>query len=428
MAAQERSKGQPSKPADLLNTDSGDDQFDVKPPAFDEACLPPPPPAVEEPPPPAFDAAVLPKPQATFDPYSTIVAPPPLPAAPEYFAPPPPSAPVYEDLMESAPSYTTLPPPVQAPSSEEDDDAALAEMMGLQHLSPEERKDLIAEQKKIMASIEQGKSATASSRADAFESRSHQAAVRAISGNNGNNSNNMVMQGAEHTREAIAQGTAIRVQCLSCDNWMQVTQAAELMFCPTCQTVCPVLHEDGGSDDAKLMQSDMQLAEQLQKEEYKLAEQGEQRRQRQEAARKEKVEQSGSSWSEWLGLAQAPSPTASSPERPTSFSQPATERGGIGVARPPGSSAGLMEAQTDSIQFSSSSPSRGPAARVAERQPLFNCVADSITSAATSFSTALNTTTLAQDGEGNVHGVDSSSLLSVPMVGRDTQYEQMNDK
>ena len=57
-------------------------------------------------------------------------------------------------------------------------------------------------------------------------------------------------------------------------------------------------------------------------------------------------------------------------------------------------------------------------ARVAESKPLFACVADSITTAASSFSTAMQTQTLTHDDEGNVHGVDGSSLLVVSQAGR----------
>jgi hypothetical protein len=136
--------------------------------------------------------------------------------------------------------------------------------------------------------------------------------------------------------------------------------------------------------------------------------------------------------------------------QPPAFAIPAErprERGELGVSRPPGSSSGggLSAArtgeETHTIAFSNSydeqdgllgsgggGTRRLPAARVAQQQPLFNCVADSITSAASQALTALNTHTLSQDEEGNVHGVDASSLLAVTNVGREqTRYEQLND-
>lgn len=99
----------------------------------------------------------------------------------------------------------------------------------------------------------------------------------------------------------------------------------------------------------------------------------------------------------------------------------------MGVSRPPGAGAGLQSAQTGEISFSNSYDGedrsllerRGPGgARVAEAKPLFACVADSITTAASSFSTAIQTQTLTHDEEGNVHGVDGSSLLVVSQAGR----------
>jgi hypothetical protein len=125
----------------------------------------------------------------------------------------------------------------------------------------------------------------------------------------------------------------------------------------------------------------------------------------------------------------------------------------LGVSRPPGSSpgGGLSSArtgeETHTIAFSNSydeqeglmgsgggggTRSRLPSARVAQQQPLFHCVADSIMSAGNQALTALNTHTLTQDGEGNVHGVDASSLLAVTNVGREgsesqSSYGQLND-
>ena len=160
-------------------------------------------------------------------------------------------------------------------------------------------------------------------------------------------------------------------------------------------------------------------------------------------------EEQSQSWMEWMGLS---SPTAaatnSSSVRPSSqmpaFAIPAErprERGEMGVSRPPGSglSSPRTGEETHTINFSNSydeqeglmgsgggGTRRLPAARVAQQQPLFNCVADSITSAASHAMTALNNAS--QDEEGNVHGVDASSLLAITNVGREsTRYEQLED-
>lgn len=474
MAAQERSK-QPALVSastsaehapDLLNADSSpkDTSNEPPPPTFDEAFLSPPPP-IESVPPPAFDATSLPPPASDtakqqsppptfiFDP----LAPPPIFEAPAEDDPPAlfmaPSAPNYEDLLEhnhqhqqqhtqqEPPSMEFLPPPIEAP------DTSLDDIMGLQGLSPEEKRALLEEQQKIMATIEANKQSGAAARADAFESRSHQAAVQAIAraGSNVRTSSQpppatvsvggqeLALHGAEQTQQAIADGTALMVQCLACENWMQVTQSATLMFCPVCQTVSPVLQED--AEAARQMQRDMELAEQLQKEEYKRADQQEQRATR-ASTQQPPAQSTTSSWLEWFGMSSASTvPTAeTSPDR--QFAQPPLQRGEVGVSRPPGAStntssspARLVSANTDTIRSSgpdslwdtSGSPTSRSSpgmARVAEQKPLFSCVADSIATAATSLYTQ---TMMPTDEEGNVHGVDSSSLLAVPQIGRNSR-------
>ena len=102
----------------------------------------------------------------------------------------------------------------------------------------------------------------------------------------------------------------------------------------------------------------------------------------------------------------------------------------MGVSRPPGSGGRRtlepVHTGEESIGRAPSYDEGGPLldggkAVVAQKQSLFACVGDSITSAATSLTNAL-----AQDEEGNVHGVDSSGLLAVTQVGRDTQYQNMD--
>ena len=440
MAAQERAKqAQQPTPAAKDPPPAFDDlilkneEEDSKPPAFDASMVPPP----QETAPPAFDDSLLP-PSASDTATTTNAAAMFDPLA----APPAPSAPSFEDLGDllSQPTGVVgtneptpmMPPPFEAPpsTSENDSNDAIEAILGMEGLSEEEKRALIAEQEKIMASIEASKSNAAASAADAFEQRSTAAAIQAVSGGTGSsttrslqlqNGEQVQLHGQEQTRQAIADGTAALVQCLSCENWMQVTQAATLMFCPVCQTVSPVLIADESTDVAASaqLQSDLELAQQLQKEEYQAAERAEQRqKQKKEQA---KAASASGSWMEWFGFS---SGAAESPERPTSFAQAPVGRGQQGVSRPPGSGAAspgrLTSANTESIQFTSSADEEDAllsggspgGARMAESKPLFSCVADSITSAAS------NLMTLPSDAEGNVHGVDSSSLLAVPMVGR----------
>jgi hypothetical protein len=342
-------------------------------------------------------------------------------------------------------------PPVPVPPPEESqgglDEETLQAILGMEGLSMEEKQAMIAEQERILQEFEDKKKSSQTTAADAFVQRSHAAAVQAIGGRSSSsaaqstsaaggrtvdigNGQEVALRGADQTNKAIEDGTAVVAQCLSCENWMQVTGNATLMFCPVCQTVSPVL-KDGDDAAAAQMKADMELAQRLQNEEYNTAEQV--RRPAKKATTPTAAANASGSWMDWLGLGStaATGVAVATPERP-SFAQKPVARGDIGVSRPPGAGGGgLQPAQTgtESLQFSPSYEEDGPllggggAAVVAQRQPLFACVADSITSAATSLSHALN-----QDEEGNVHGVDSGGLLAVTQAGREsTQYQQLDD-
>eukprot|EP01083_Nonionella_stella_P018717 52067_1 len=51
----------------------------------------------------------------------------------------------------------------------------------------------------------------------------------------------VALHGQDRTKKAIKEGTAILVQCINCQDWMQVTDTATLMFCPVCQVVSAVV-------------------------------------------------------------------------------------------------------------------------------------------------------------------------------------------
>jgi hypothetical protein len=520
---QEQEHEQPPPPAfddDLLM--SMDTDVQVPPPS-------PPPPVYtysEPQPPPALNAAVHVHGLAPPSMFSVPVAPVTAAVAPPSMSmwdPHAPSAPAMEDLFEdtavTAPNQmqTNDPTPpsmddwgnlqviAMAPpaptanantntnnttnnnnnntTSNEMDPAMVEAILGIEGLSNQEKRELLDEQKRIMASIESEKVAatnsTATDRANAFEQRSFSAAVQSVgsatttttttrarvptaAASDGTNTRTVnlgdgqevALHGQERTRQAIAEGTAILVQCTCCSNWMQVTETATLMFCPVCQVVSPVVQETGRGEEAAQLKSDQEMAEQLQKEEYKAA--GREERKAAKAVRAVQEEQS-QSWMEYFGM--STSTTSSAAVRPSSqppaFAIPAErprERGELGVSRPPGAGprtgkpglsvahTGEERGQSQTITFSNSydehdgllmNSSGGtrklPAARVAGQQPLFNCVADSITSAASQAMTAIHTHTLGQDEEGNVHGVDSSGLLAVTNVGRETRYEPLND-
>jgi hypothetical protein len=178
--------------------------------------------------------------------------------------------------------------------------------------------------------------------------------------------------------------------------------------------------------------ADRRMAEQLQNEEY---------------ADHEEEEEVEETWWDSVTSIFGKKGGAAAPTRPhvgVPQQVAPTQRGDIGVARPPGSQArqqGLVAAhtgaETETITFSDSYEERegllldnssgGGAvqkARVAERQPLFSCVVDSVSNAASSLGSALTSTTLSEDQEGNVHGVDASSLLAVPNVSRGDVNEE----
>jgi len=472
MAAQERAKGgapapaPAAPPADLLDSfDAPAESASAPPPPFDASLLP-------TQAPPAFDASALPPPVVD----STTQSAPamsfdPMQAPPQTFAAPPAaSAPIFEDLLDASedqkapPSYDVTPvaPPTSESAGGMDQDAIDA-ILGIEGLSDEEKAAMIAEQEKIMASIEAEKknkapANSAAARADAFEQRSHAAAVQAIGGGTTRssasasspasatkvdlgNGQEVALHGQEKTHEAIKEGTAVMVQCLSCENWMQVTGSATLMFCPVCQTVSPVATADDKAAATQLA-SDMELAEQLQKEEYKAAD----KRTAAAAAKKKAkaaaaAQQGEQGWMDWLGLGSpatgVPAAAPSSPDR--SFANRPLERGEIGVSLPPGASrnnaalamAPAYTGQDDDVASPAIQSSRsydeseslmssqgGGAARVAQQKPLFSCVADSISEAANQFYTTVNT-----DTEGNVHGVDGSGLLAMSQAGRDSSSE-----
>ncbi|KAL3929204.1 MAG: hypothetical protein SGBAC_012318 [Bacillariaceae sp.] len=330
------------------------------------------------------------------------------------------------------PAAAAVPEPAAAPAEPEIDADLLAA------LPPAEREALLAEQRQIMEEIERKKAAApkpltgAAAAAAAFNSRSaasvanvvasvdsapafarpppvtpprsnvtvaNAAAAAAAGANDGTvnlgDGESVPLHGKEQTDQAIKDGTALVVQCMSCNNWMQVTGEANLMLCPVCGVVCPV-EKTGATanmDKAAQVAADQQLAEELQKEEYKEASNYRERR------RTENNVQGGApggqSWMDWLAGTPSPAPgtaAAAAAGRPTGATprSPNERQGLIAGASPQrgigGSSGG------------SGSSGSGGGARVAQQPTsLFACVADSITSAAEQM-TGIQ---LSEDKEGN---------------------------
>mmetsp|Transcript_5458 Transcript_5458/g.8977 ORF Transcript_5458/g.8977 Transcript_5458/m.8977 type:complete len:494 (-) Transcript_5458:66-1547(-) len=409
MAAQEKTKpvAPPPPASDVFGPPPTTMEDALPPPAYDTGLLPPP---QMEAAPPAFDAVE-----------DSVMAHLQQHQPPAYnaMAPPAASAPAFEDLL----GVHAPPPPQQqfvpAPPPPEED-----VIMGMEGLSPEERNALMEEQRNIMQQIESEKSANQSAiaavQADNFDMRSTTNAVNAISGNsraptmrpppgaetgskvNLGGGQEVDLHGPERTKEAIKEGTAILVQCVNCENWMQVTGNATLMYCPVCAVVSPVMQENAAmsKEEALQMEADRKMAEQLQSEEYEERPAARQPRARQAAAPAQEEE---SWWDTVTGMfstetkSEAPPPPMQS--LPSSDERQSLTGGGTG------------------------SPARAPrqGARVAEQKPLFSCVVDSVNSTVGTL-----TGQLSQDAEGNVHGVDASSLLAVSNVGRDSDYQQQN--
>ena len=362
-------------------------------------------------------------------------------------------------------------------------------------LTPEQREAMIEEQRQLYANIMKEKAendaAIAKATADAFDSRSSNAAAKAmdrheshtqamdsmgrnISGEEDDckeeeptsrNSRRMVkvgknqmvaLHGQGRTKKAIKDGTAILVQCINCQNWMQVTGTATLMFCPVCQVVSPVIKQTEvlTKEEAIQLTMDRKLAEKLQAEAYEHEEKesqedegyfsklfGARENSAGDAVRSSSVASTDSWWSKIsnivsYGVAEEP-----------------RERGDLGVTLPPGGSSSISTYPGERRNTLSPVTSRDdrenshqeethsllrpvidgneanlPAARVAEQKPLFSCVTDSVSSAASAlFSTGVGE----EDEEGLIYGVDSSSLL-VTSAGRDAgdgagEYSRVSD-
>ncbi|CAJ1951230.1 unnamed protein product [Cylindrotheca closterium] len=315
---------------------------------------------------------------------------------------------------------TTTPEPAAVPAPPQIDEDLLAS------LPPEEREALLAEQRQIWEEIERKKAAApkpltgAAAKAAAFNQRSAASVANVVDtpafarppapktpprSNVSAGSSNTVnlgdgdvpLHGSGQTDKAIKDGTALVVQCMSCNNWMQVTGEANLMLCPVCGVVCPV-EKTGATADmttAAQVAADQQLAEELQKEEYKQVSNYRDRRRTENAAAGGAP--GGQSWMDWI----AGTPTAA-PGTAAGATARSPTNNAAASPRSPNERQGLIAGN------SGNGGNGNGGARVAQQpQSLFACVADSITTAAEQM-TGIQ---LSEDKEGNVHGVDSSSLL-----------------
>jgi hypothetical protein len=234
---------------------------------------------------------------------------------------------------------------------------------------------------------------------------------------------NVQLHGQEKTQEAIKKGTAQLVLCLNCNNWMQVVESATLMFCPICSVVTPVVRQDQIMTKAEIMQmeEDRKLAETLQAEENSEASVSNYPGNRRAATSRSSAVTSTNDKSWWDTISDALVGVGVSAEEPSAAGATAGQ-----TYRAPGdmSSSQRMlhsavtgdEGGEEHIGLLGSEGGGGgrPSARVAQSQPLFSCVVDGISSSANA---ASNYIMGEEDDE--VNGIDTTSFLSVPNVGRD---------
>ena len=282
--------------------------------------------------------------------------------------------------------------------------------MGMDPAEIEEQRKILEEIEKQVRKSRGGTTANYESPAVAPPS-SQESANRIVNIGEGKK---VALHGQGKTKDAIKNGTAILVQCMNCDNWMQITGVASLMFCPICNTVSPVVKPDTsqGNQKAKQMEEDRKLAERLQNEENAtVSDYPGNRRQRTGAS--SRVAAAKTEESSWWDYIMGTNTATNDGEEKRSAE--------INMSRPPGQRALHGSSSNDDYESESLLNRSGRAdpgeARVAESKPLFSCVVDSVSNAAAAAASGVNSMAYGEDEE--VHGIDTTSFLAVPKLGDD---------
>lgn len=260
----------------------------------------------------------------------------------------------------------------------------------------------------------------------------------------------VALHGQDRTKAAIADGTAVLVQCLNCQNWMQVTPSATLMFCPVCQVVSPVEHQSTvkTTEEAMRLSLDRKMAEKIQNEEWAAGKKSdlgnkegflssfknsvfgdssnavtgviseEHRGLVSTNSNQARAAQTKKSWGEYLSslMYTPPSEENDANSKPRSAEivvgkKPSSNLQGASTAAKASIYGG--DDTTEEIHFDQDNDNEQSSllpGLVAESKPLFSCVVESV-------SNILHGQNELPDGE--LHGVDTSSLLSVTEAGRD---------
>lgn len=437
--------------------------------------LPPPPPLMEEqnlqpafltkesndnilPPPPSygmFDQLNMKSPVTAKD----LPPPPPilmqsdsaeyeeLPSAPPIPLPPP----MYETNTHTHPTETVTHHDMAPPSFIEHEQNEISEAV----TSTEETERLVREQSEILAQLEREKAAddaaiAAAATADFLEESERPAnttttaptehnvrsssstqntsnrstpATATSSSNTGNGNTIMIgpntrvtLRGEEQTKAAIANNSAMIVQCLVCRNWMQVANTATLMFCPSCSTISRAEPQTQitSIEEARLLMAYKRRKEKKEEKERKLREYREM------------------SWSQYVkSFFVAPTETASGSDSRSSdtYNSPSLEMNDYNQrSRTRTSTQQLEHVQTYGgreaneeqqtrerlIPVETYSTERRQPARVAEKRPLHSC----ITGLTKTLTQAAGYPGRRGQSDGEIDGIDSSALLSVTRVGR----------
>lgn len=399
--------------------------------------------------PPAFDSISL----DIFE-APTASAPPSAPSAPPVEAVAPPSVDFLGDFGGIMP---VAPPPMQQEANI--DDVCDYDLDGNQ-LSPAEKARMIEEQRAIMEQIAKEasneKTSMAAIKADAFASRmtgngpvaagvdgfsaseveeqrrimeqieavakqkSQEAPSAATSSVDIGGGKKVALHGSEKTQEAIDKGTAALVLCLNCNNWMQVAETATLMFCPICSVVSPVVPQDQimSKEEILQMEEDRKLAEALQAEDYGAAgddgasEYPANRSRQRTAVAGATAAAAGSAEKSWWDSISDTLDSYVNGEPAIDESKRSAEIGENRGTYSPTRLHSVTTGEEGDERVGLMGGGGGgdyPAARVAQGKPLFSCVVDSISNTANMM--------MGEEDE-EVHGVDTTSFLTTPDVGR----------
>ena len=302
------------------------------------------------------------------------------------------SAPTFEEVM----AQQMMPETNTNTKNDTDDYNFELDENGMQ-MSPEDRRQMIDEQRRIMEQIEKkardNKASEMALKADAFANRMAGAGV----GNAG----------------ASVMAPPATVDGFSSS---EVEEQRRIL--------AQIEAENGGSrqtmsiEDVVQMQEDRRMAELLQAEENAAA--GEDGASDYPANRSTQ-QQDSSIWGAFNAALVQSGMVAPS--------QPDDTRTRQSVTRPPGSSSRTMlhSAVTGTgDEYGNGGSERlgllggedgRPAARVAQSAPLFSCIVDSVSNTAA----AVGSTLMGEDDDDEVNGVDTTSFLAVPNTGRDKE-------